>query len=575
MKLKNRETGIFFHYILFIFLSIHITSCQKEGTVYDLVVYGATPSGIIAAVTAAENGVNKVLLIEPKQVIGGMSTSGLNTAESEHLIDDAIRGKARDFYIALGDRYYDSAYFQTFGNGKSLNFKPGDPAFFFESKHALQLYEDMVSEANVDLRLNTHLVRTYTKDQQIQHVQLSNGDEITARYFVDCSYEGDLMAQAGVSYTYGRESVAEYNESLAGVRLIDDTLYARTVDDEGQLLPYFNRYDKLIPGSGDKRVMNYNFRPIMTEVDSIKRDIKRPTAYDSTQFTFLADYLEKNPDTHIWDLIGRYRRGSGKFEFNNQQKALISLGMFGANEGYTDGDWETRQQIYQDHKNWTLGFLYFLAHDPRVPETLQKETRRHGYAKDEFKLNQNFPYYLYVREGRRMIGEKVQTQHDIFRDRQKEDAVMLGSHWVDSHHVQRIAISDTTFTNEGRIWEIVLLPYEISYRVMTPKKEECTNLLVPVCASFTHVAFCSYRLEPTWMQAGQVAGLAVALALEKEISVQDIAVTRLQQTLRAAGMAIEADSLQNYRDYEALINNKIDENHKRMYDYYGIDLNGF
>jgi hypothetical protein len=569
----NKEKRKFLIWIvsLYFFLS----ACQTEKPAYDVIVYGASPAGIIAAVTAAEEGAQKVLLIEPMPVIGGMYTSGLNTAESEHMINAVITGRARKFYVDLGERYYDSAYFLTFGNGRNLKFSPGDPAFFFESKHALELYEDMVEEAGVKVLLNTYLESVSTADGQIKSIHISNGKEISGRYFIDCSYEGDLMAQAGVSYTYGREPVARYDESLAGIRLIDDTLFARTVDNQDKLLPYFNRYDSLIPGSGDKKVMNYNFRPTMTEVDSIKMPIFRPENYDSTQFNFLADYLEKNPETHIWNLIGIYRRGSGKFEFNNQQKAIISLGMFGANEGYTDGNRETRQQIYQAHKNWTLGFLYFLSHDPRVPENLRRETLRYGYAKDEFALNNHFPYYLYVREGRRMVGDEVHTQHDVFRDRQKADAVLLGSHWVDSHHVQRIALSDTTFTNEGRIWELVVLPFEVSYRVMTPRKNEINNLLVPVCASFSHVGFCTYRLESTWMQAGEVAGLAISQALKDGRAVQDISVPELQSALVKVGMVIEADSIRNYDDYAYLKEGKPNgENNTRMYEYYGVEIKG-
>jgi hypothetical protein len=549
--------------------------CNTQINDYELIVYGATPGGIITAVTAADHGV-KVLLIEPMPVIGGMSTSGLNTAESEHMIDAVITGRARDFYMELGKRYYDSAYFQTFGNGRGLNFKRGDPAFFFESKHAQTLYEEMIEKAGVELITEAHLLETFTENARIQRIKLSNGQELSARYFADCSYEGDLMAQAGVSYTFGREPISQYNESLAGFRLIDDTLAARTVDENGNLLPYFNRYDTLIPGSGDQHVMNYNFRPTMTEVDSIKVPITRPERYDSTRFNFFADFLAANPETHIWDLVGRYLRGSGKFEYNNQQKALVSLGMFGANKGYTDGDWETRQHIYQEHKDWTLGFLYFLATDPRVPEKLREETSRHGFAKDEFVENGNFPYYLYVREGRRMIGPEVHTQHDVFRDRQKEETILLGSHWVDSHHVQRIALSDSTFTNEGRIWEIVLLPFEISYRVITPKKEECENLLVPVCASFSHVAFCTYRLESTWMQAGHAAGLATVQALAKDLPVQDISIPKLQEQLITEGMVIEAYSISGYDDYEWLKRNqRYGERYKRMYEEYGVELVNF
>lgn len=548
--------------------------CSSKTNDYDLIVYGATPSGIITAVTASDHGA-KVLLIEPMAVVGGMSTSGLNTAESEHMIDDAITGRARDFYKRLAEQYYDSAYFRSFKGAEQAN-RLGDVAFYFESRHAQELYEEMIEEAGVTLITDTYLEETHNKNAKIQKIRLSNGHEYTARFYVDCSYEGDLMAQAGVSYTFGRESIEAYGESLGGIRMIDDTLSARTIDEDGKLLPYFNRYEKLVPGSGDRLVMNYNFRPTMTKVESNKVDIYRPDHYDSTRYNFLADFIAANPETRLGNLVGYYPRGGGKIEFNNQQKALVSLGMFGANVGYTDGDWETRQGIYQDHKDWTLGFLYFMATDPRVPSKLQDEARMHGYAKDEYTDNNNFPYYLYVREGRRMIGPKVHTQHDVFADRQKRESILVGSHWVDSHHVQRIALSDSTFTNEGRIWEIVLLPFEISYRVITPKKEECTNLLVPVCASFSHVAFCTYRLESTWMQAGHAAGLAIVQAIQKDLAVQDISVLELQEGLIAEGMIIEADSIAGYDDYEWLKGHaRYGHRYKRMYEAYGIELKNF
>jgi hypothetical protein len=560
-----------YYFLLLIFI---LEACQQptDSPDYDVIVYGATPAGIMSAVTAADHGA-KVLLIEPMRVVGGMVTSGLMTAESEHMINQCITGRARDFYVRLGELHYDSAYFQTFGTGRKLNFQPGDPALYYESKHAQALFEQMIVEAGVELISGTHLTNASTTDKRIQQISLSNGQQYAGAYFADCSYEGDLMAEAGVSYTFGREPVSKYQESLAGVRLIDDTLSARTVDEQGDLLPYFNRYDTLIPGSGDDRVMNYNFRPIMTKVDSNKVAIDRPANYHSTQFNFLADYLKSRPETTIYQLIGVYRRGNQKYEFNNQQKSLVSLGMFGANQGYTDGDWETRQRIYQAHKDWTLGFLYFLTTDPRVPEKLAAQTREYGYAADEFVDNDHFPYYLYVREGRRMLGPEVHTQHDVFGERQKDESILLGSHWVDSHHVQRIALSDSTFTNEGRIWEITLLPFEISYRVITPKKEECENLLVPVCASFSHVAFCAYRLESTWMQAGHAAGLALSLALQEAVPVQDIDVGLLQKTLQEEGMIIEADSIREYDDYDWLKGNqRYGDRYKRMYDAYEVDV---
>lgn len=543
--------------------------CSRQQQ-WDVVVYGATPAGIIAAVTAADHG-NHVVLVEPFPVVGGMYSSGLNTAESEHMINGVITGRARDFFVRLGERYYDSAYFQTFGNGRGLHFTKGDPAFFFESKHAMALFEEMLTEAGVHVIRNAYLIDVRKPDSRVTGIELNTGRFVSGKCFIDCSYEGDLMAAAGVSYTYGREAIDAYDESLAGVRLIDDTLQARTVDDSGRLLPWFNRYDTLVPGSGDKLVMNYNFRPLMTRDKDNFVPVTRPDGYDAGDFDFLAEYLTQHPETELGDLVGKYPRGSGKYEFNNQQKSLVSLGMFGANAGYTEGDWETRMHIYDRHKRWTLGFLYFLGHDPRVPEDLRKEMLSYGFAADEFVNNGHFPHYLYVREGRRMIGQLVQTQHDIYRDRYKEDAVLLGSHWVDSHHVQRVAVSDSSFTNEGRIWEVVLKPFEISWRTLVPREEECTNLLVPVCASFTHVAFCAYRLESTWMQAGHVVGLAAAMAMDTNVPVQQIDIAALMESLEREGMALHADSIVGYDDYNYLENReRYGDWPVRMYEYYGV-----
>lgn len=551
------------HIILFISV---IGACDSPSNrlnqKYDVIVYGGTPAGIIAAVTAADHGC-EVLLVEQKSVLGGMYTSGLNTAESEHMINNVITGRAREFFVTMGEMFYDSAYFQTFGNGRGLNFTAGDPAFFFESKHAKAVFNQMIGESNVDTLLNSRLTEVIVDETSIVSVVLNGNRKLKAKYYVDCSYEGDLMAKAGVSCTYGREPVDQYNESLAGIRLIDDTLFARTVDEKENLLKWFNTYDTLIPGSSDKKVMNYNFRPTMTKDTNNMRSITAPEGYNPDDFSLLADFLQKNPETRLGKLIGVYPRGSGKYEFNNQQSALVSLGMFGGNTGYTEGNYETRKKIYAQHEYWTRGYLYFLVSDPRVPKHLREETARFGYAKDEFVHNDNFPYYLYIREARRMISDVVQTQHDIFVKRTKDDAVFLGSHWVDCHHVQRIAISDSAFINEGRIWEIVHKPFEISYRTLVPKKQECQNLIVPVCASFSHVGYCAYRLESTWMQAGHVAGIAVKMAMNEHIPLQELNIIHLQDELRNEGLILKNKNLDPYDDYDWMVDH---ERYGKIYD---------
>ena len=521
---------------------------QEVREPYDVIVYGGTPGGVIAAVAASRNFA-RVLLIEQTKHVGGLSTSGVNTAESEHMINKAITGLAREFYVNMGLNFSEE-YFQTFSNGRDLHFRKGDPAFFFESNIAGKEFLALLSKAGVQVEYGHFLDKAIVKDRRIERIVLEDGTSRTAKIFIDCTYEGDLMARAGVSYTFGRESIDQYHESYAGIRFVDDTLTARTVDSKGHLLPYFSKNEGLKPGAASDRVMNYNFRPTMSKTPGNMRAITKPARYDPNRYQILADYLKEHPETKLSDLVGILGRGHGRFEFNNRQYSSISLGLFGGNAEYPDADYQKRQAIYQDHKDYTLGYLYFLGHDKQVPKALRDEMLAYGFAADEFEDNENFPYYLYVREARRMQGDFVMTQHDILTDRTKDDAVCLGSHWIDSHHVQRVAISDDRFTNEGRIWHRVTQPFEIPYRVILPKKSQVTNLVVPVAASLSHVAFCSYRLESTWMQMGHVAGTAAALSIRAGKDPADLPIEDLQYKLRLEGMIFKADELGPYDDYK-------------------------
>jgi hypothetical protein len=530
-----------------IFFNHHIQA-QTPASDYDVIVYGGTPGGVIAAVAAARNHA-RVLLIEQTKHVGGLSTSGVNTAESEHMVNNAITGLAREFYVNMGLNF-DEAYFQTFRNGRELNYKKGDPAFFFESNIAEKEFLELLSAAGVDVIYEKFLDEVTLRGPTIESIRLDDGSSHRARVFIDCTYEGDLMARSKVSYTYGREGIDQYNEPYAGIRLIDDTLSGRTILKKGKLLPFFSENKNLIPGKGDNRVMNYNFRPTMSKDPDNMRPIILPANYDPTRYQLLRDFLKQYPDTKLGDLVGIYGRGNGKWEFNNRQHSSISLGLFGGNVEYPDADYKKRKAIYQDHKDYTLGYLYFLGHDKSVPQKLRDEMLSYGFAKDEFKDNDNFPYYLYIREARRMQGDFVMTQHDILTNRSKNDAVTLGSHWIDSHHVQRVAISNSTFTNEGRIWHRVTEPFEISYKVILPKASEANNLLVPVSASLSHVAFCAYRLESTWMQMGHVAGTAAGLSIKYKTNPGQLSIDALQYKLRTEGMIFKIDDLGDFDDYK-------------------------
>ncbi|WAC14716.1 FAD-dependent oxidoreductase [Dyadobacter pollutisoli] len=509
--------------LLTILLSFTFLFSSAQGS-YDVVVYGGTPGGVIAAVAAAREG-SKVLLIEQTRHVGGMNTSGIGTAESEHMIEETISGLPLEFYSRMS---------QFYGKPKT--------EFYFESHVAEKTFNDLLTEAKVKV-IYENFVQTVKKDgAKIRTISLTNGEEVSANVFIDATYEGDLMAKAGVSYTYGRESKAQYGESYAGVRFMDEPIDASPYDDSGKLLPGFVEKSTLTEGQADNRVMNYNFRVMMSS-NADRVAFPKPEHYDVNRYVLLSRLLKNKPETQFRDIIDMYSwtYPKGKFETNNKQKSVISLGHFGGNVEYPDADYQKRQVIYDDHKNWTLGLLYFLANDPSVPQKLHDEVNQYGFTADEFKDNGNFPYYLYIREGRRMKGALIQTQRDILEDRKKPDAICLGSHWIDSHHVQRVAVSKTQFVNEGRIWHATTEPYEFSYRTITPKATECSNLLVPGCLSVSHVAFCSARVECTWMQLGNSAGIAAAMASKQKKDVQQLNVSELQGRLKEKGVIISID----------------------------------
>jgi hypothetical protein len=491
----------------------------------DVLVYGGTPGGISAAIAASRGGAH-VLLVEPTHHIGGMNTSGVNTAESEHMLKWTIGGFALEFYQRLGQHYHS-----------------GNPEYFFESSVAEKVFNDMLREANVAIHYNAAIDKVEKKGAHLTAAILTDGVIIQAKVFIDASYEGDLMFRAGVTCVSGRESRAEFNEEAAGIRFDKYSKSARTVDEKGNLLPGISaRAADLKEGDASRGVMNYNFRLCFAKDPAKRLPIPEPAHYDPSQWTVLRNYIEeqtaKGGKLALGDFLDFYARRNGKFEVNNKQAAIYSLGDFGAQFDYPEGNYATRAKIIADHKEYTLGLFHFLATDPAVPEKVQGEMKQWGLDKDEFADNDHWPYQLYVREGRRMRGVYVMSQRDVQDDRHKDDAIGISSHFIDCHHVQRVAVSDKAFVNEGRIWRPGRA-YQIPYRALTPKPAEADNLLVPVAASYTHVAYCTLRLESVWMIAGQAAGTAAALAARDASAVQAIDVKALQDLLRAQKQVVD------------------------------------
>ncbi|OYW31762.1 MAG: xanthan lyase [Chthoniobacter sp. 12-60-6] len=499
--------------------------CVSHLNAADIVVYGGVPCGIAASIMAAREGA-KVVLIEPTKHIGGLSTSGINTAESEHMLKWTIGGFADEFYRRLG------AHYQT-----------GGPEYFFESSVAEKIYLEMLREAGVEVRFGASVDKVVKDGVRITEIVLTDGSKLQAKVFIDAGYEGDLMARSRVKYAVGRESKAEFGEEAAGVRFDKTARQARTVDEIGTLLPGISAWAKdLHEGDAHRAPMNYNFRLTVAKDPRLQVPIPAPKHYDERRYALLANWfrdqtLQKKP-VKLADIIDLYGRRNGKFELNNKQSAIYSLGHFGGQFEWPDASYEERARIYQDHLDYTLGLLHFLATDAAVPANVQEEMKSLGLHKDEFADNGNLPYQLYVREARRMRGEHVVTQQDVQEDRRKPDSIGMSSHFIDCHHVQRVALNENEFVNEGRIWRMGYA-YQIPYRALTPKAAECTNLLVPGAASFTHVAFCTLRLESVWMITGHAAGIAAALAVKDDVAVQKVPLAPLQEKLRTQKQVVD------------------------------------
>jgi hypothetical protein len=501
----------------------------------DVVVYGATAGGVMAAVAAARAG-KSVLLLEPGKHLGGMVSGGLGATDAGNRA--AVGGYAREFFDRVRAHYT-----RKYG-ARSPQVKDCSAGFHFEPHVAAALFRALLEEAKVEVHFGQRLQRVRKKGPRIVSLATAAGDTCRAAVFVDASYEGDLLAGAGVPYTVGREGRAKYGESIAGVQARSPfhqwPVKVSPFAEGGKLLPFVQAGPAGAPGAGDRKVQAYNYRLCLTQRADNRLPFAKPAGYDPKRYELLARYLAKRPGLKVGQLMNPVRMPNGKTDTNNN--GPFSTDHIGANWDYPEADHATRERIRADHIRYTQGFLYFLANDPRVPAALQKEMRTWGLAKDEFTDTDHWPHQLYVREARRMLGAYVMTQADLMEKRSKDDSVGLGSYTADSHHVQRIATADGGVINEGD-FQVPVRPYAIAYRSLTPKAGACSNLLVPVCLSASHVAYGSIRMEPVYMILGQASGVAAALAVEGKTSVQEVPVSKLLARLKAQKAVLSPEGL--------------------------------
>jgi hypothetical protein len=489
----------------------------------DLCIYGASSAGIAAAVQASRMGL-KVAIAEFGCRVGGLTTGGLGATDIGNKW--AIGGISHEFYLALG-RHYGT----TDADGSQWTFEP----------HAAEsVYLEWIEHYGIEVHYGQHLASVQKENGKILNIVMENGNVFEAGMFIDATYEGDLLAAAGVSFHVGREANSVYQETLNGIQFgspnhrLDAWVDPYVIPGKplSGLLYGVSDAASGIQGQGDRSVQAYNFRICLTNVPENRISFPVPPNYDPDKFTLLARYIHAG----VWDALSLHKTmPKGKTDLNNY--GGVSTDHIGMNYDWAEGSYARREEIFQDHLHYNLGMLYFLCNDERIPEAIRKEVLHWGLPADEYESFGHWTPQLYIREARRMISDTVMTENDCRGYRKVSDPVGLAAYTMDSHNCRRIELNGQC-VNEGNVEVAPTGPYPISYRSIIPKAEECVNLLVPVCLSSSHIAYGSIRMEPVFMVLGQSAGTAAALALETGIAVQNVNYDQLQKRLLEDGQIL-------------------------------------
>ena len=510
----------------------------------DVVVYGGTSAGVVAAVQAARMG-KSVVLVCPDKHLGGLSSGGLGWTDTGR--KEVIGGLARQFYHRIWQHYQsDDAWkwqkrseYGNRGQGTAAIDGAERTMWIFEPHVAEQVFEDLIAQHDVPVHREKWLDRAHgvqKENGRIVAISMLSGETYRGKMFIDATYEGDLMAAAGVSYHVGREAAGVYGEQWNGVQVgvlhhrhwfmkpVDP--YIVPGDPSSGLLPRVSGDDPGEKGAGDRRIQAYCFRMCLTDVPENRVPFPKPDGYDPQQYELLLRIFATG-----------WRETFNKFDpIPNRKTDTNNHGPFstdniGYSYDYPDGSYERRRQIIAEHETYQKGLMYFIANDPRVPADVRQKMRTWGLAQDEFTDNGHWPHQIYVRESRRMIGVYVMTEHDALGTRDVPQPVGMGSYTMDSHNVQRYVKPDGFVQNEGDIGVSPPKPYRIAYGALCPKKGECENLLVPVCVSSSHIAFGTIRMEPVFMILGQSAAAAAAQAIDNRCAVQDVDYGQLRARL--------------------------------------------
>lgn len=524
---------------------------------YDLVVYGGTSAGVVAAVQARKMGKTAVIVC-PDKHLGGLSAGGLGYTDTGD--KRAIGGLAREFYHRIWLEYKKSQTWKWQAQEKYGNKGQGTPAidgknrtmWIFEPRVAEKVFEDMVAEYRVPVHRDEWINREPSLGVRkiggrIQSITMLSGNTFHGRMFLDATYEGDLLATAKIQYHVGREGKNVYGENWNGVQtgVLHHRHHFGTV--KTKISPYIipgKPESGLISGvseehpgefaSGDNKIQAYCFRMCLTDHPENRVAFTKPKGYDPTQYELLARIYAAG-----WrETFQKFDRiPNRKTDTNNH--GPFSTDNIGRNYEYPDASYEQRRDIVTQHVKYQQGLMYFLANDPRVPPDVQTKMKLWGLAKDEFIDNGNWPHQIYVREARRMIGTFVMTEHELLKRKPTPQPVGLGSYTMDSHNVQRYITPEGYVQNEGDIGVSTRGPYQIAFGSLVPKKEQCQNLLVPVCLSSSHIAYGSIRMEPVFMILAQSSATAAMMSLDAKIAVQDLPYDQLAKRLLADGQVLE------------------------------------
>ena len=540
---------------LLIFVLLVLSSCtktyQSNEFEADIIIYGATSAGITAAVQAKKMG-KTVLVVSPDIHLGGLSSGGLGFTDTGD--KSVIGGLAREFYHRVYMHYQNDSAWKWQKREEYGNKGQGTPAidgnartmWIFEPHVAEMVFEDFVRENEIHVFRDEWLEResgVQKEKGKIISFKTLSGKTFKGKVFIDATYEGDLMAAAGVSYHVGRESNDTYGETWNGVQvgvfqhrhyfMKPVSPFVIPDDPNSGLLPEISDLPPGKNGEGDQRLQAYNFRMALSQHPDNRVPFPKPDNYDPMRYELLARVFESG-----WDETFDKFDDIPNLKTDTNNHGPFSTDYIGKNYDYPEASYEERKMMIKEHEDYQKGLMYFLANDPKVPEKVRTEMSKWGLAKDEFTDNGNWPHQIYVREARRMIGDYVMTEHEVLGKREVPQSIGMGSYSLDSHNVQRFVTEEGYVQNEGDIGVHPENPYSISYGTIVPKKKDCENLLVPVCVSSSHTAFGSIRMEPVFMILGQSAATAAALAIDEKIAVQDLPYEKIQKSLKADGQVL-------------------------------------